>query len=86
MLTIPHCPPSLHAAQCVDGFVPCGLLGSFRIRESHSLQFKVSAFNLSNTPLFDFPNTDPNSPLFGVVPITRINSPRSIELGFRYVF
>jgi hypothetical protein len=74
MLTIPHCPPSLHAAQCVDGFVPCGLLGSFRIRESHSLQFKVSAFHLSNTPLF------------GLVPITRINSPRSIELGFRYVF
>jgi hypothetical protein len=58
----------------------------FLVREGHRFQLKVSAFNATNTPIFGFPNTDPNSPLFGVVPITQINSPRSIELGFRYFF
>ncbi len=71
-----------HTAPQVDAT----LIRSFRLREGHRVQFKASAFNLSNTPVFDFPNLDPNSPLFGVVPVTQINSPRSIELGFRYVF
>ncbi len=62
------------------------LIRSFQTREGQRLEFKASAFNLTNTPVFDFPNIDPNSPLFGVVPVTQINSPRSIELGFRYVF
>lgn len=58
----------------------------FFLREGHRLQLKASAFNATNTPIFGFPNTDPNSPLFGVVPITQINSPRSVELGLRYFF
>jgi hypothetical protein len=58
----------------------------FFITEGHRFQLKLSAFNATNTPIFGFPNTDPNSPLFGVVPITQINSPRSVELGFRYFF
>jgi hypothetical protein len=59
---------------------------SFAIRERHTVQVKVSAFNATNTPIFNFPTTDPSSPLFGVVPITQINNPRSVELGFRYFF
>ncbi len=62
------------------------LVRSFPLREGHRFEFKVSAFNLSNTPIFDFPNLDPNSPLFGVVPVTQLNSPRSAELGLRYAF
>jgi hypothetical protein len=71
-----------HTAPNID----LALNRNFRIREGHTFQLKVSAFNSTNTPVFNFPNTDPNSPLFGVVPITQINSPRSVELGFRYVF
>jgi hypothetical protein len=62
------------------------LMREFRIRERHRLQFRLTAYNATNTPVFDFPNTSVTSPLFGVVPTTQINLPRSTELGFRYVF
>src|SRR5262249_3722868 len=62
------------------------MMRNFRIREGRRFQFKVSAFNATNSPVFDFPNTNPNSQLFGVVSITQLNMPRSVELGFRYSF
>ena len=62
------------------------VIRNFKIREGHEMQFKVSAFNLTNTPIFGAPNTSPASSLFGVVPVTQINLPRDIELGFRYRF
>jgi hypothetical protein len=62
------------------------LTRSFPIKEGHRFEFKASAYNMTNTPIFNFPTTDPSSPLFGVAPITQINNPRSVELGFRYVF
>ena len=63
-----------------------GLTRQFFVREGQRFEFKVSAYNATNTPIFNFPATDPSSPLFGVVPITQINNPRSVELGFRYAF
>jgi hypothetical protein len=62
------------------------LIRDFQIKEGHKLQFKVSSFNITNTPILNFPNTTPTSTLFGVVRITQINLPRSVELGFRYAF
>jgi hypothetical protein len=62
------------------------LMREFRIRERHRLQFKLSAYNATNTTVFGFPNTSPASPLFGVVPTTQANLPRSTELGLRYSF
>ena len=59
---------------------------NFRIGERQRFQLRVSAFNVTNTPIFGAPVTDPASPLFGVVRITQINLPRSVELGFRYSF
>ena len=59
---------------------------NFRLGEQEKFQFRASAFNATNTPLFDVPNTNPASPLFGVVPVTQRNLPRSIELGFRFAF
>ncbi len=62
------------------------VIRNFRITDRQRFQFKVTAFNLANTPVFGNPNTSPASPLFGVVPITQINLPRALELGFRYSF
>ena len=62
------------------------VLRNFRIKERQNFQFRVTAFNLTNTPIFGAPNTTPASPLFGVVPITQVNLARSLELGFRYTF
>ena len=62
------------------------LLRNFRFGERNNVQFRLSAFNLTNTPIFGAPNNNPASPLFGVVPITQINLPRALELGFRYAF
>jgi hypothetical protein len=71
-----------HSAPQLD----LSLARNFRIKEGHQAQFKVSAYNSTNTPIFDFPNTSPSSPLFGVVPINQINLPRSVEIGIRYTF
>ncbi len=81
---IPFRSPNIrrHAAPQFD----MSLIRDFRLREGHRFQFKLSAFNFANSPVFGFPNTTPTSPLFGVVPITQINLPRSVELGFRYAF
>ena len=62
------------------------VLRSFRVREGHSFQLRGSAYNATNTPIFNFPNTSPTSPLFGVVPNTQLNLPRNIEIGLRYAF
>ena len=81
-LNSPRYPPLLRAPQ-----VDLTVMREFRITERQRFPIQsATAFNATNTPLFDVPNTTPTSPLFGVVPITQRNLPRSIELGFRYAF
>jgi hypothetical protein len=62
------------------------LIRTFAVTERQRFQLKLSVFNLTNTPVFGFPNNNPASPLFGVVPITQINLPRAAEIGLRYSF
>ena len=62
------------------------LVREFRLYEGHRIQFKASAYNATNSPIFGFPGTNPQAANFGVVPITQINNPRAIELGARYAF
>jgi hypothetical protein len=62
------------------------LFRTFSIWRQHQLRLRLTAFNLSNTPFFGSPNTDPTSPLFGVVPPNQVNLPRSLELGAQYSF
>src|SRR6185312_8838848 len=62
------------------------LFRTFSIWREHRLRLRLTAFNVSNTPVFGWPNTDPTSPLFGVVPPSQWNLPRSVELGAQYSF
>lgn len=62
------------------------LTREFRIREGHIFQFKANAYNITNTPLFNFPDTNPASAKFGRVDLPQRNDPRQVELGLRYAF
>ena len=64
----------------------CLVFAQACIKEGQRIQFKVSAFNVTNTPIFGPPNTTPSSSLFGIVPVTQINLPSDVELGFPYSF
>jgi hypothetical protein len=62
------------------------LIREFRIAEKHRFQVKVSAFNITNTPIFNNPDTNPTSLTFGQVPKAQRGLPRSVEIGLRYSF
>ncbi len=55
------------------------------IREGMAVEFRAEAFNLFNSPEFDFPNNDPSSPTAGQVGAT-INNPRQIQLALKLIF
>ena len=62
------------------------LIRDFRITEKQKFQAKISAFNVSNTPIFNLPTTDPASTTFGQVPKNQRGQARSVEIGLRYSF
>jgi hypothetical protein len=72
----------IHSAPQFDATV----IREFSIREGHRFQIKASAYNLTNTPLFNSADTNPTSTTFGVVPTTQRNLPRGVEFGMRYRF
>jgi hypothetical protein len=59
---------------------------SFAFSERYRAQFRVEAFNVTNSPLFGQPNNDPNSTNFGFVTRGQRNFPRQIQLGFKFYF
>ncbi|HWS54213.1 MAG TPA: TonB-dependent receptor, partial [Pyrinomonadaceae bacterium] len=59
---------------------------SFIFTEDVRAQFRVEAFNVTNSPLFGQPNNDPNSTNFGFVTRGQRNFPRQIQLGFKLYF
>jgi hypothetical protein len=61
------------------------LFKSFQPRERVRIDFRVEAFNLTNTPLFNQPNLTLGSPLFGAV-TSQQNNPRQIQFGLKVVF
>jgi hypothetical protein len=63
-----------------------GLARTFVIHENHQVSFRAMAVNATNTPLFNGPNTDPTSSLFGRITLTQINLPRQVFLNIRYSF
>jgi hypothetical protein len=72
-----HSPPQLDL----------GLNKSFHFTETTRLQFRAEAFNLTNTPWFNAPQTNPNDGAFGRVNLgNQRNFPRQIQLGFKFIF
>ena len=58
----------------------------FRIRESHSLEFRWEAFNFANHPVWATPGFNANNAAtFGVVNGTRTNM-RNMQFALKYVF
>jgi len=72
-----HSPPQLDL----------GLNKSFHFTETTRLQFRAEAFNLTNTPWFNAPQTNPNATDFGRVNLgNQRNFPRQVQLGFKFIF
>ncbi|MEK7405310.1 MAG: carboxypeptidase regulatory-like domain-containing protein, partial [Acidobacteriota bacterium] len=57
----------------------------FAIREGVRLEFRATAFNLPNHPVFGAPNTTFGSAAFGTVS-SQVNNGRQVELGARILF
>jgi hypothetical protein len=62
------------------------LIRDFRVMEKQRFQMKISAFNVSNTPIFRPPDTSATSTTFGQVSKQQYGQPRSVEIGLRYSF
>jgi len=59
---------------------------NFSFTETLKGQFRVQAYNLTNTPHFANPNSDLTGGNFGVITGTQPFSYRQVELGFRLTF
>jgi len=57
---------------------------SFRFSEKYSAQFRLEAFNFTNTPQFNAPNTTVGNRNFGR--ITGAANPRNLQLGLKFIF
>lgn len=59
----------------------------FRVRERYEAEFRMEAYNATNTPLRGDPNsTNPSAADFGVLPVAQINFARQVELALRFRF
>ena len=59
---------------------------TFNFTEDVRFQFRAEAFNITNTPIYRGPNTDPNSTQFGRRSTGIGNFPRQIQFGFKLYF
>ena len=62
-----------------------GLFKNFRFAERVNVQFRGELFNVTNTPMFDNPNTNIGSNAFGTVSRTN-GTPRQVQLGLKIRF
>lgn len=61
------------------------VMRNFRTTDRTKLQFRMEAFNLPNWPIWDDPNTNLLSPLFGTINNTR-KPMRELQFGLKLIF
>jgi len=59
---------------------------AFTLREHMRLQFRAEAFNATNSPQFNPPNTGLSGSTAGQVTLTQVNDPRNVQLSLRLLF
>ena len=62
------------------------LARTFRVAERYSVQFRGESFNLTNTPLFNGPDTTYTDTRFGMLPLEQRNFPRLVQLALKLLF
>jgi hypothetical protein len=65
--------------------VDASIIRNFRLMRTRTLQFRLEAFNLLNTPIWNDPNTTLTSPLYGTITTTR-KPMRELQLGLKFVY
>jgi hypothetical protein len=58
---------------------------NFRIAEKAGVEFRAEFFNIPNHPIFGAPGTTPNTPAYGRIGGTRIDS-RQLQFGLKFHF
>ena len=66
--------------------VNVSLFKQFKFNERTSLELRGEAFNATNTPIYQGPNTNITSPLFGTITRSQQNFPRNMQLALRLQF
>ena len=56
----------------------------FRCTEKYTAQFRLEAFNVTNTPQFSFPNVQVGNRNFGI--ISGAGRPRDLQIGLKFIF
>lgn len=59
---------------------------TLRFGERYAMILRGESFNVTNTPIYPGPNTDFNSPQFGMVPHQQQNFPRLVQLAAKFTF
>lgn len=65
--------------------VDASIIRNFRLWGNKTLQARLEAFNLLNTPIWNDPNTTLSSPLYGSITSTR-KPMRELQIGVKFVF